>query len=175
MKFIEDFISGIWTGIKTVTSNVWNGIKTAIETPINAAKATVKSAVDSIYNFFANLKIPEIKIPSIKLPHFNLKGSFSLDPPSVPKLAVNWYASGGIFNAPSVVGVGESGTEAVLPIDRLDEILARALEKVKGGSSGSGITLHIEKFINNTEKDIEQIAYELEFYRQKIAMGKGEL
>ncbi|WP_411679845.1 phage tail tape measure protein [Clostridium thailandense] len=36
-----------------------------------------------------------------------------------------------------------------------------------------GFTLHIENFINNTEKDIEQLAYELEFYRQRIAMGKG--
>ncbi|MBV4421027.1 phage tail tape measure protein [Clostridium tyrobutyricum] len=37
----------------------------------------------------------------------------------------------------------------------------------------SGVILHIENFINNTEKDIEQLAYELEFYRQRIAMGKG--
>ncbi|MEA5008961.1 phage tail tape measure protein [Clostridium tyrobutyricum] len=37
----------------------------------------------------------------------------------------------------------------------------------------NGFTLHIENFINNTEKDIEQLAYELEFYRQKISMGKG--
>ncbi|WP_411678606.1 hypothetical protein [Clostridium thailandense] len=35
------------------------------------------------------------------------------------------------------------------------------------------LTLHIENFNNYTEKDIEQLAYELEFYRQRIAMGKG--
>lgn len=40
-------------------------------------------------------------------------------------------------------------------------------------NSSNGFTLHIENFINNTEKDIEQLAYELEFYRQKISMGKG--
>jgi phage-related protein len=44
---------------------------------------------------------------------------------------------------------------------------------VKDSNSGSGLTLKIENFINNTEKDIEQLAYELEFYRQKISMGKG--
>lgn len=37
----------------------------------------------------------------------------------------------------------------------------------------SGITLMIDKFINNTEKDIEQLAYELEFYRQRISSGRG--
>ncbi|OCA97877.1 phage tail tape measure protein [Clostridium beijerinckii] len=43
----------------------------------------------------------------------------------------------------------------------------------KNSNGGKGLTLHIENFINNTEKDIEQLAYELEFYRQKISMGKG--
>ncbi|MHC6181068.1 phage tail tape measure protein [Clostridium sp. JNZ X4-2] len=37
----------------------------------------------------------------------------------------------------------------------------------------NGLTLHIENFNNYTEKDIEQLAYELEFYRRKISMGKG--
>lgn len=39
--------------------------------------------------------------------------------------------------------------------------------------SNNNFTLHIENFINNTDKDIEQLAYELEFYRRKISMGKG--
>ena len=43
----------------------------------------------------------------------------------------------------------------------------------KDSNGGSGFTLHIENFNNNTDKDIEQLAYELEFYRRKISMGKG--
>ncbi|WP_278247867.1 hypothetical protein [Paramaledivibacter caminithermalis] len=43
--------------------------------------------------------------------------------------------------------------------------MAKALQKLQGGGSNTGITLHIENFINNTDKDIEQLAYELEFYR----------
>lgn len=136
----------------------------------------INAAIDSIASFFRNLRLPEIKIPKIKLPHFSLSGEFSLVPPSVPRLSVSWYAKGGIFNSPSVIGVGEAGTEAVLPIDRLDDLLAKALQKVNGSSnenSNSTFTLHIENFINNTEKDIEQLAYELEFYRQRITMGRG--
>lgn len=51
--------------------------------------------------------------------------------------------------------------------------MAKAMEKVKGSNDGGGLTLKIENFINNTNKDIEQLAYELEFYRQRVAMGRG--
>lgn len=37
----------------------------------------------------------------------------------------------------------------------------------------SGLVLNIQNFYNNTSKDIEQFAYELDFYRQKIAMSRG--
>jgi phage-related minor tail protein len=40
-------------------------------------------------------------------------------------------------------------------------------------SNTKGLILNIENFNNYTEKDIERLAYELEFYRQRIAMGKG--
>ncbi|WP_346914247.1 phage tail tape measure protein [Clostridium sp.] len=175
INIISSIISGVWNGIKTVTVAVWGGIKTAITTPINLARDAVRNAVNAIVGFFKNIRLPEIRIPKIKLPHFRLNGEFNLKPPRVPSLSVEWYAKGGIFTRPSVIGVGEAGTEAVLPIDRLDDILAKALEKVKvkGNGNGDGLTLHIENFINNTDKDIEQLAYELEFYRQRVVMGKG--
>ncbi|QNO19541.1 phage tail protein [Caproicibacterium amylolyticum] len=47
-----------------------------------------------------------------------------------------------------------------------------------GGSAGmaggsGGFTLHIENFVNNTEKDIQRLAYEFEFYRQQAAAARG--
>lgn len=171
---IKSTISGIWNGIKSVTSTVWNGIKSAIVTPIEGAKNTVSNIINKIKGFFSNLHLPEIKIPKIKLPHFSIKGSFSLSPLSVPKLAIDWYAKGGIFSGPSVIGVGEAGTEAVLPIDRLDELMAKAIEKVQvKNNESSNLILNIENFNNKSDKDIEQLAYELEFYRQRISKGRG--
>lgn len=69
----------------------------------------------------------EWKLPEIKLPHFKIDGKFSLTPPSTPKIAVDWYAKGGILNSPTIFGMngssmmggGEAGKEAVLPIDLL--------------------------------------------------------
>lgn len=37
-------------------------------------------------------------------------------PTSLPKLSVSWYAQGGIFNSPRIIGVGENGPEAVVPL-----------------------------------------------------------
>lgn len=53
------------------------------------------------------------------MPHFSLTGKFSLNPPSVPHLSVDWYKTGGIFDSPSLIGVGEAGPEAVVPLDKL--------------------------------------------------------
>ncbi|MCX7904149.1 MAG: phage tail tape measure protein [Caloramator sp.] len=202
-NLIKDNISTSWENVKNKTSTVWNNIKNSINehgggikgiigTYIDAYKAVWGKGFDYINNLTGGkledifetikniaIKIKEklsdmfnFKLPKIKLPHFSIKGEFSLKPPSVPHLEVNWYARGGIFNRPSIIGVGEAGSEAVIPIDRLDDLIARAIEKAKGNSS-SGLTLHIENFYNNSEKDIEQLAYELEFYRQRISLGRG--
>lgn len=120
---ISSTVSGVWNGIKSTTSNVWNGIKNAIMTPINAAKDGVKNAIDSIKSFFSNLRLPEIKIPKIKLPHFSMEGKFSLAPPQIPSFGVKWYDKGGVFNGPSVIGVGEKRPEFVGALDDLRKIV----------------------------------------------------
>jgi len=160
--FVKNTISGAWSAVQSVTSSIWQGIKTAIETPINAAKNTVKNAIDAIIGFFRNIKLPGIKIPQIKLPHFELTGSFSLMPPQVPKLSVNWYSTGGIFSSPSVIGVGEAGTEAVIPVEKLDELMARALQKVgvgaktntsEAGIQSGNVTNNYDITINNPKPE----------------------
>ena len=82
----------------------------------------------------------------MKLPHFELTGKFNLAPPEVPKLSVNWYSSGGIFSSPSVIGVGEAGTEAVVPIDKLEGLLVNALIK-------SGIGIQGKTALSSAQKE----------------------
>lgn len=98
--------------------------------------AAAGAAVNAVIGFFSNLRLPEIKIPKIKMPHFSMSGSFSISPPSIPSFGVDWYKTGGIFNSPSVIGVGEAGQEAVLPIDRLSGLMADALNGAGGGATG---------------------------------------
>jgi hypothetical protein len=60
----------------------------------------------------------------------------------MPSFDVDWYARGGIFNAPNVIGVGEAGPEAVVPLsenrlrpltDAIAEANARNNEQLLNG------------------------------------------
>lgn len=92
-----------WEGFKSKVFKVFDIIVGAVEKGMNKVK--------ELMNF-------DFKIPKLKLPHFTIKGKFSLDPPQMPKLDVKWYAKGAVFNSPSVIGVGEAGKEAVMPLER---------------------------------------------------------
>ena len=64
-----------------------------------------------------------------------MKGKFSLNPPSVPKLGIKWNAEGGILNKPTIfgqmgntlLGGGEAGKEAIAPIDVLQTYVRDAV------------------------------------------------
>lgn len=155
---VKDTLSSVFNGIKNTATSVWNGIKTAITTPIEAAKNTIKGIVDKITGFFSGL---HIELPHIKLPHFSISGSFSLAPPSVPHLSIDWYKEGGIMTSPTIFGMngsslmagGEAGAEAILPLkgfySQLENILSSkmntsAMEQylaIIAENSGKGIYL----------------------------------
>lgn len=112
----KDQVVATFNNFKTQVTTTFNSIKTAIVTPIQTAINTVKGIIDRIKGWFP-IKIGNI-FSNIKLPHFKLSGKFSLKDMTVPHLSVSWYKTGGIFDNPSVIGVGEAGPEAVVPLDK---------------------------------------------------------
>ena len=113
ISVIKSTIEGVSSVISSVTST-FESVRKAISEPIESAKKTVSDVISTIKGFFP-ISIGRI-MDNIKLPHFSLVGEFSLNPPSVPHLDIDWYASGAIFKEASVIGVGEKGPEAVIPL-----------------------------------------------------------
>ena len=146
----KDAVVATFTQFKDQVAAAFNAIKTAIVTPIQTAIDKVKSIIDKVKGFFP-IKVGNI-FGHIDLPHFSLSGKFSLNPPSVPKLNIDWYKTGGIFDGPSVIGVGEAGPEAVVPLDKL----WTKLDAI-ANASGGGPTI----IINGYDKDKRELAEEI--------------
>lgn len=133
---IKDKVTSVFDALKNTVSNVWDGIKNTIKGAIEGARDFVKNAIDKIKGFF-NF---EWKLPKIKLPHFSIKGEFSLSPPSVPHLAVDWYAKAMnnpmLLDSPTIfgmqggklLGAGEAGAEVVAGADKLMSMIRTAVD-----------------------------------------------
>lgn len=113
---IKSTISSVVNGIKSAVSSAFNAVKSAITKPIDEAKSIISGILDSIKSMFSGLKltIPKPKIPRITVTKANANVAGVSIP--YPKIDVSWYAKGGIFNGPSIIGVGEKGEEAVVPL-----------------------------------------------------------
>lgn len=148
-------------------------------------KSFIAGVVDSIKGFLSF----DWKLPKIKLPHFKIKGGFSLTPPKTPKFSVDWYAKGGILNSPtifgsngnSLMGGGEAGKEAVLPIDLLrsyireenqgnNEVLAQMIAEAM-----SRIPLTVENNIQLGDKKLADVLVDaiIKKMSQSVKWKKG--
>ena len=123
---IGSWFSERWNDIQSALKEIPNWFKNLFNDAMENAKNIVKSGIDKLRSFF-NF---DWSLPKIKLPHFNISGSFSLMPPRIPSFSVDWYARGGVFNSPSIIGVGEAGQEAVMPLERNTGWISTLAQKV---------------------------------------------
>lgn len=111
---ISDSIGTNFSNALDKTKQIFGDIKDSIEDKINGAKDAVSAGIDKIKGILDF----DWELPDLKLPHFKITGSFGLMPPTTPKVTVDWYAKGAVFDKPSLIGVGEAGKEAVMPLER---------------------------------------------------------
>lgn len=147
------------TGIATSLTGLWNTVSGFLSGFLGGFKDTFKGIFDSASEKFSGIKetiggvVDWLKgifnfdwhLPDIKLPHFSIEGSFSLDPPSIPHIGVEWYAKGAVLNQPTIFGVnpstgnamigGEAGAEAVAPIATLQGYVQDAVKAETAGIS----------------------------------------
>ena len=159
----------LWENIKTT----FNNIKETISEKIESAKQKVHDAIEAIKGFFKF----DWSLPKLKMPHFTMTGSFSLMPPSVPKISVEWYKKAmddayllngaTIFgmNGSSLLGGGEAGKEVIIGLDKLKDY---------AGSTTVNVTTVVNAAPGQSEEAIaravsRQIQYEV--MRKKAVWG----
>lgn len=157
-------LSAAWASIKATASAAWSAVKTAITSPIQTAVELVRAGINKLKSIVNGA---HLSLPHIKLPHFSVSGKFSLNPPSVPKVSVSWYKTGGIFDSPSLIGIGEAGPEAVVPLDKLWD----KLDKIAESAQGDGVVINVYA---SPGMDVEQLARRVEAVLVRQARQRGK-
>lgn len=153
---VKSYLTSAWSSIRSTASSAWNKVKEAITSPIKKARDTVKGIIDKIKGYFP-INVGNL-MSNIKLPHFSLKwSSKDFGPLGTLKYPTGinfdgWWAKGGIFDSPSIIGVGEAGPEAVVPLNKLWD----KLDKM-GETNGQNVVINI----NGYNKDPRELAMEI--------------
>ena len=131
-------------GLAESVRSLFEDIQKKITGPIESARDLVDKAVSKIKGFFP-ISIGKI-LDNIKLPKFTVDGGefpYGVGGKGyMPSFDVTWNAKGGIFSGPQIIGVGEAGPEAVVPLsenrlrpltDAIAEANARNNEQLLNG------------------------------------------
>ncbi|MBO7701985.1 MAG: hypothetical protein J6S36_03640 [Eggerthellaceae bacterium] len=141
---ITNVIEGLAPLVQFV-SGIFDEIQRAMSNPIEYAKNLIGGIIDTIKGFF-NFSI---QWPHVPLPHF------AVNPPgwqigdllkgSIPSLGIDWYAQGGIVDSPTLIGAGEAGAEAIIPLSGNYMLpFAKAIASEMGGGNYITVNLNYE-------------------------------
>lgn len=152
---IKDSISEKFQAAKDTVLGVFGEIKSGIQDKIQAAKDKVEEIIEGIKGLFKF----EWSLPAPKLPHIDYHWLDVGGLLSIPVFdGISWYGKGGIFDGASLIGIGEAGREAALPLNRRSYAeIAHGIASEMGGA-GAGVLVTGNTFIVRDEYDIDLIA-----------------
>lgn len=115
----RDMANGIMQGLQ----NTWYSVLNWWDSKPELHRISV--AIEDFFGYIRDLWYDlkdwwgdlSLRFPHIKMPHFSIEGEFSLMPPSVPHIDVDWYANGGFPNKGQLFVANEVGPEMVGTMD----------------------------------------------------------
>ena len=148
-SFLEGVFTGSWrkvfNGLGNIVKGVFNGLVSIIKTPVNAIIGMVNKMIGGLNR----IKFPDL-VPAV--------GGKGINIPTIPMLAKGTdYFKGGYAI------VGEEGPELV-KMPRGSQVIPNKETKKE---LSKGFTLSIEKFINNSDYDIEELCEKIAFYLER--------
>lgn len=186
MNTLKTNMSNGWNNVKTVSQTAVTTIKTqattgfksmetAINQSMNKIKSDVSNAMNSAKNSVSNgvqsmrsALSTTLRGPNIQLPHISVSGAFSINPPSAPTFSVSWYDKGGIFDRPTIIGVGERRPEFVGALDDL-----RGIVRDEAGGADAGTIKMLVNEIRNLGDRIESMEVVLDTGKAVGALTPG--
>ena len=116
----DDGILQIIESVKLLTVDPINDLINGITGDFEGLRTDLSGIVEKIKNLF-NF---QFQLPQLKLPHINVRYQaagalgqfFGIN--QIPYLTVDWYAKGGIVDGATLIGAGEAGKEAIVPLER---------------------------------------------------------
>lgn len=149
IKSLPTRVGSVLNDVKNTANEKFSAFVNVIKGKLDAAKNAVDGAINRIKSIVNGAYL---SLPHFKLPHFNISGGqvpWGIGGKgTAPSISVDWYAKGSVFNAPSIIGVGEAGPEAVLPLNRKTY---GAIADGIAGSSSSGNVFNITMNVSGAE------------------------
>jgi tape measure domain-containing protein len=174
----------LWTGAKSAfqsllntARSIFNAVKSAITNPIQTAKNTVLNIISAIKGAFSRMKIT---IPKPRLPRISVSMRKGVMGIPYPDFDVSWRAKGGIFTGASIIGVGEKGDEAVVPLSqkhRMKPFATAVAGMIKDTGASTGETI-INNYFNiqatiREEADIQRLSENLNELQKRTQRAGG--
>lgn len=147
-SFVERFMAGM-ASIGNKLQNWWdNSIKPWFT--IEKWLSLGKTAMQGIKNGLNSIQMPRFHFgwssASYNYNFFGKRGTVQIPYPSL-----DWYAKGGVFDSASIIGVGEAGKEAVVPLERNTEWITTVADGIADRlSRGNFIDQLADAFIGST-------------------------
>lgn len=132
LESIKGFFSEKLGPTASTVSSKMQEIKNSFTSNIQEAHDTISGIIEKIKKLFdislkLNIKLPHISVSGGEAP-YGIGGAGKL-----PSFSVEWYDKGGIFDHPSIIGVGEKRPEFVGALDDLRQIVRE--------ESGAGLSV----------------------------------
>lgn len=140
VETVVDHWGILFDGMSLATPTVDTSTVSMAQTAVETAAGNMQSAM----NFSWSLPALHGSLPSISVSMNTATSSDGKTSVSYPvfNVGTKWFAKGGIFEQPTIIGVGEKGAEAALPLDTFWRRLSSEFDRRE--SSGATINNYIE-------------------------------
>ena len=140
-----------FNSIQSTASSSMSAVSRDVTSGMNSSSRSVSSGLGRMQGMFNKTSFSFGN--RIRLPHFGMSGKFNAETGEVPFVWVRWYDKGGIFDHPSIIGVGEKRPEFVGALDDLREI-------VREESNTANVTINVYGSEGQSVRELANIVME---------------